>query len=74
MPASLLGGLFDLTAAEAKVAAALIEGLTLQEIAARHSLSVSTIRNQVAAVFAKTGVSRQSEFVLLCGGSPIVRR
>ena len=69
MPATLLCGLFDLTTAEAKVASGLLEGLTAQEIAAQRGLSVSTVRNQIAAVFAKTGTSRQSEFILLCGGA-----
>lgn len=69
MPATLLGGLFDLTPAEAKVAAAVLDGLSVTEIAARGGLSPSTVRNQMAAIFAKTGATRQSEFILLCGGT-----
>lgn len=67
-PTSILGGLFDLTPAEARVAYAVVEGLTVNEIAAQRSLSAATVRNQLAAIFAKTGVSRQSELVLLCSG------
>lgn len=73
MPATLLSGLFDLTAAEARVASAVLAGLTVQEIAAQRSLSESTVRNQIAAIFAKTGASRQSEFILLCGGATSFR-
>ena len=73
MPTTLLCGLFDLTPAEARVAAALLEGLTVQQIAAQRALSESTVRNQIAAIFAKTGASRQSEFILLCGGALSLR-
>lgn len=66
--AAILGGLFDLSPAEARVARGLVEGRTVGEIAADHGLSEATVRNQLRAVFVKTGVSRQSELVLLCGG------
>lgn len=66
--ATILSGLFDLTPAEARVARQLIEGRSVAEIAETASLSDSTIRNQLRAVFLKTGVSRQSELVRMCGG------
>jgi len=61
--ASLIQGLFDLTPAEARVAAALIEGRTIAEMAARNGVGLETVRTQVKSILAKTGVSRQAEFV-----------
>ncbi|MFC3695757.1 helix-turn-helix transcriptional regulator [Chenggangzhangella methanolivorans] len=66
--ASILSGLFDLTPAEARVTRQLIEGAAVNEIAESSGLSESTIRNQLRSIFAKTGASRQSELVLMCGG------
>lgn len=71
--AAILAGLFDLTPAEARVARGLISGDTVSEIAIAHSLSESTVRNQLRAVFSKTGASRQSELVLMCGGIGLPR-
>ncbi len=66
--ATILSGLFDLSPAEARVARRLIEGQAVTEIATGSGLSESTIRNQLRSIFAKTGASRQSELVLMCGG------
>lgn len=66
--AAILAGLFDLTPAEARVARGLLEGLTVAELAAGNGLAESTVRNQLRAVFEKTGATRQSDFVLMCGG------
>jgi DNA-binding CsgD family transcriptional regulator len=60
-----LRALYGLTPAEAKVAAGLAEGRTSAEIAARHSVSIGTLRNQLKAVFFKTGARRQAELVRL---------
>ncbi|RTL89338.1 MAG: helix-turn-helix transcriptional regulator [Hyphomicrobiales bacterium] len=62
---ALLQGLFDLTAAEARVASRVAEGLALDEIAEQHSVSVGTVRSQVKSIFAKTGVERQSQLAAL---------
>lgn len=70
----LLAGLFDLTPAEARVARALASGLPLDQVAAQFGLSVQTIRNQLAAVFHKTGTSRQVELLRLIAGSAPLRR
>ena len=70
----LLAGLFDLTPAEARVARALASGLPLDQVAAEFGLSVQTIRNQLAAVFHKTGTSRQVELLRLIAGSAPLRR
>lgn len=63
--AALLHGLFDLTAAEARLCLALLEGGPLPRIAARMGLSVHTVRIQLRAVMAKTGVHRQTELMRL---------
>ena len=69
--ATVLQGLFDLTPAEAKVAKAIAHGDTSAAIAAASGASLSTIRNQVAAVLAKTGLSRQADLVGLLAGKAL---
>lgn len=56
---------FSLTIAEADIAEMLCEGKTPREIASNRDVSVETIRSQIKAAFAKTGVSRQSDLVAL---------
>lgn len=70
----LLAGLFDLTPAEARVARALASGLPLDRVAAEFGVSVQTIRNQLGAVFHKTGTSRQVELLRLISGAAALRR
>jgi len=65
---SLLQGLFDLTAAEARLARALASGQTLAEAAADFGVQTGSLRTQLKGVFAKTGLSRQSDLVGLLGG------
>ena len=68
----LLAGLFDLTPAEARVARGLAGGLAVEDIAREHDLSAQTVRNQLRAVFAKTGTSRQSQLLsLFAGAAPL---
>lgn len=64
----LLRQLYQLTPAEAALAVLLGEGLTLEETAARLGISRNTARTHLRAVFAKTGVKRQTALVqlLLC--------
>ncbi|HEY8329976.1 MAG TPA: helix-turn-helix transcriptional regulator [Pseudomonas sp.] len=64
----LLRQLYQLTPAEASLAVLLGEGLTLEESAARLGISRNTARSHLRAVFAKTGVKRQTALVqlLLC--------
>jgi DNA-binding CsgD family transcriptional regulator len=70
----LIQGLFDLTHAEAAVARAICEGLDRVQTAARHGVSVETVRTQLKAVFDKTGVRRQAELVGLLRGLNSVDR
>jgi DNA-binding CsgD family transcriptional regulator len=70
----LLAGLFDLTPAEARVARALASGLPLDRVATEFGVSVQTVRNQLGAVFHKTGTSRQVELLRLISGAAALRR
>ena len=57
--------LFQLTPTEARVAAALTDGLTLVEVSRQLGLAVATARWHLRHVFAKTHTSRQPELVNL---------
>ena len=58
---------FDLTPAEARVAVAAAQGASPKEIAHAHAVSTSTVRSQLAAIFHKTGTTRQAQLVsVLC--------
>lgn len=70
----LLHGLFDLTPAEARLAAALAAGRTLREAASRNGNQFSTARSQLEAIFRKTGTHKQSQLVaLLQSAGPLKR-
>ncbi len=60
-----LRDIFDLTRAEARIAAALFEGATPKETAERIGVSFYTVRGHLVRIFEKTGTSRQSELVRL---------
>ncbi|WP_407519405.1 helix-turn-helix transcriptional regulator [Methylobacterium oryzisoli] len=67
---TVLEGLFDLTGAEARVARGIADCRTVDQIAGEFGLSRETVRSQLKAVLAKTGMSRQSELVgLLAAGT-----
>jgi DNA-binding CsgD family transcriptional regulator len=68
--ASILQYLFDLTGAESKITADISKGLTIDEIAAKGSLSKETVRTHLKNVFSKTGVNKQSQLVALVAGIP----
>jgi DNA-binding CsgD family transcriptional regulator len=55
--------IFNLTAAEARVAISICNGDGLADIAESHNVSIGTIRNQLKAIFSKTGVNRQPDLV-----------
>jgi DNA-binding CsgD family transcriptional regulator/tetratricopeptide (TPR) repeat protein len=60
-----LRDLFGLTPAEARLALALVEGLPPAQAAARFGLSRNTVQAQLARIFEKTGVARQSGLMRL---------
>ena len=64
---ALLTQIFGLTAAEARLAALLAGGASLDEAADGLGLAVETVRSQIKAVVAKTGTGRQGALVSLLG-------
>ena len=65
LPEQSMRDLFGLTAAEARVALALLEGASPGQAADSLGVSVITVRNQLASVFDKTGTHRQADLVRL---------
>jgi len=59
----IVGEMFDLTPAEARVAVALTKGLAPKQIASLTGISVATIRSQMKSIFLKTGATRQADLV-----------
>ncbi len=65
----LLQGLFDLTPAEARIARAIGQRRTINEIAESLGLSRETIRTQVKSVLSKTGQNRQLDLAVMLTAS-----
>ena len=61
----LMRSLFDLTAAEARIARAIGTGQSIQEVAAHQSVSANTVRYHLRRLFEKTGCKRQADLVAL---------
>jgi DNA-binding CsgD family transcriptional regulator len=59
---------YHLTPAEARLATAIAEGMSIADYAERHDVTRRTVRNQLQAVFDKTGVTRQAHLVSLLLG------
>jgi len=57
--------IFGLTKAEAKLTLAIVNGMTANEYAERHGVSINTAYSQIKEVLAKTGTRRQAELVKL---------
>ena len=62
---ALLRASYRFTPAEVEVANGLLTGYSLEEIAAVRRVSVGTVRQQVKAIFGKTGTTRQTDLVRL---------
>jgi DNA-binding CsgD family transcriptional regulator len=62
-PHDALARAFGLTRAEGRVAAALMTGDRLEDVAERLDVSINTVRTHLAHLFGKTGTRRQSELV-----------
>ncbi|MBL0375516.1 hypothetical protein JJB09_26265 [Rhizobium sp. KVB221] len=66
--ARVLRGLFDLTAAEAKVAGCIARGMSPGDVAGETGMASNTVKHHLKAVYGKTGVGHYGELVrLLCG-------
>jgi DNA-binding CsgD family transcriptional regulator len=61
----LLSTTFDLTPAEARLAAMIVSGRSTEECARELQVKISTVRSQLLSVFAKTGATGQSDLVRL---------
>lgn len=66
----LVAATFDLTPAEARVAVALAQGHSKQEVADWHRVSINTVRSQAQSVLDKTGVARQAELASVLSSMP----
>lgn len=69
-PQQILSGLFGFTEAESRLAAKLMEGMSLREAADYFCKSHNTVKTQLQAIFNKTGTNRQSELVRLLWRGP----
>ena len=56
---------YGLTPSEARLAASLSKGMSLEEFAGNAGVTIHTARSQLHSVFAKTGARRQSELTVL---------
>jgi DNA-binding CsgD family transcriptional regulator len=72
-PADLLQAAFELTPAEARVALALANGLSPNEVAENHGTRLHTVRTQIKQLHDKMGVRNYSELIcrLLQGLGPV---
>ena len=69
LPVDRIARLHGLTPSEARLAAALVAGQTLEEYAERTGITRGTARWTIKKVLAKTDCRRQSELMLLLAGS-----
>lgn len=71
----LLIALYKLTKAEARLTMHLCQGLTLDEISEKYSLSKNTLRSQLRSCFNKIDVSRQADLIRIVnsGAAGIVK-
>ncbi|MEW5786342.1 MAG: helix-turn-helix transcriptional regulator [Pseudomonadota bacterium] len=68
LPAQAIAAKYGLSAAEGRLVCLLSDGLNLEEAARTLSVSQHTVRSQLKSIFAKTGVGRQQELLLLLAG------
>jgi len=66
-----LSAMFGLTRAEARLVAALAQGQTRAEFAHAAGISINTVKTQLAQVFAKLDVSRESDLMRLVLSLPL---
>jgi DNA-binding CsgD family transcriptional regulator len=66
-----LAELFGLSPAEARVAAALLTGNTLAEVASASGIRITTVRTQLASILRKVGAERQADLVRVLSSTGI---
>ncbi|QPF85423.1 hypothetical protein IC762_03570 [Bradyrhizobium genosp. L] len=62
---ALLSATFELTPAQARLATRLARGTSIEDAAKEAGVALATARNQLKAIFQKTGTHRQAELVAL---------
>jgi DNA-binding CsgD family transcriptional regulator len=67
---TIVSQLFGLSRSEAQVACAVVGGASLEEIAARRGVKITTIKTQIEAAFRKTQTESQRDLVRLIGKLP----
>lgn len=65
-----LQGVFKFTNAETRVVVALVNGLTVEQIANQNDVKPSTVKSHLKNVFGKTGVNRQQDLIRLVLSGP----
>jgi DNA-binding CsgD family transcriptional regulator len=65
LPETVLRSTFQMTTAEARLAARLAAGESLENATDRIGIAMGTGRNQLKNIFIKAGVQRQSELVAM---------
>ena len=66
----MIAAAYDLTPAEARVAAGLAAGESAKRIASQHGVSPSTIKSQIASLYQKLGVSSSGQLAALLNNAP----
>jgi DNA-binding CsgD family transcriptional regulator len=64
---------FGLTPAESRLAAALLTGKRLSDIAAASGVPITTLRTRLSSILRKVGVERQADFVRVLSSVPMIR-
>ena len=64
-PEARLMQIFGLTRAEAEIAVGLMQGESLERIADRKSVRITTVRTQMRSIYAKTEAKRQADLIRL---------
>jgi DNA-binding CsgD family transcriptional regulator len=72
LSADTLRALFDLSAAESRLANALLAGRTMRFYAEERGLSIETVRTQLKSVLAKTGTRGQSQLIATLMALPAI--
>src|SRR5262249_30416810 len=72
-PASQLSGLLGVSPAQGEIAVGVFQGKSLEEIAAERGVKITTVRTQLARLFARTGMDSQRDLVRLVGLIPPLR-